>query len=116
MRISIPPYPYFNIENADEDVMKIAQVGVYFPEKEYIGQNIYLYDILYVNDMYYCTGTDGNIGVVISIGDIEESFRRIYEIIDGISCPNLQYRVDGGVDSLRRLKKLKEAKLIHGFD
>ena len=95
VRITIPPYPLE--PNKVEDVQKVCpNIGVPIrgvPEDK--EDRFYFFEVMLDDgDFVHSVGT-GVIAAVVGFGDsVEEAFAEPYEILDQLSIPNKQYRVD----------------------
>lgn len=101
-RISIPPYPYLDVEIGDGVTIEnnIERLKWFWPQ-----------DVMRFTNKWVCAQADGLLGVATGIGEtINEAWGRCYQHIRTlrVTGARIQYRKDG-VKSARRELKHREA-------
>jgi len=97
--ITIPPYPH-RIESIDPSGIPISFL-------RYV--SFHPHEVKQANDILQTAGTLGYIGTVASAGSVFELVqKRVYESINDIVLPRIQYRNDIGDNFITQLEQLEE--------
>lgn len=100
-RVTIAPYPY-RFKSSLEEIAKGVSI------KTSLGNGFYGQDITDTEDGLQCAGNDGVLGIMTATGrSVEAGFSKVYMAIRKLKVgAPLQHRIDGILETKKKLKKL----------
>ncbi len=111
--LSIPPYPLDQAEKENQRSLKSTRGK---PLSGVPDDHIWPADIMLEGKQFVTAGTDGTICYVTSSGKcVEEAEENLYDEIEKVGAPNLQYRIDAGEKAMRTIPELEALGYAGGY-